>query len=227
MPDKNLEGKVVVVTGASGRLGQRLVERFTQHGATIAAIDLDADTIPGPAGTHGKAFSANVTRETDVVAVFQQIREAFGSPDVLVHTVGAWDGKPFLETSFDDWQRMIDLNLTSAFLCFREAARQMEERGGRLIGIASGQGADRGRAGQAGYSASKAGVVRLVEAVADEYNGTGLTAHAIAPSAIVFDENSDDKGVPVSDLIDLALYLCTSAAASLNGATLRAYGTLQ
>jgi NAD(P)-dependent dehydrogenase (short-subunit alcohol dehydrogenase family) len=88
-------------------------------------------------------------------------------------------------------------------------------------------GADKGRAEQAGYSAGKAGVVRLVEAIAEEYNGTGLTAHAIAPSAIVFDENSDDKGVPVGDLVDLALYLCTPAAASLNGATLRAYGTLR
>ena len=223
---KNLDKKVVVITGAAGRLGQRLVARFAQHGAAIAAIDLNADIITLPEGTPGKAFSANVTREEAVVAVFQQIDAALGPADVLLHTVGTWDGQPFLATSFEDWQRLIDLNLTSAFLCFREAARQMHGRGGRLIGIASGQGADKGRAEQAGYSASKAGVVRLVEAIAEEYNGTGLTAHAIAPSAIVFDKASDKKGVPVADLVELALYLCTPAAAALNGATLRAYGTL-
>lgn len=227
MPAKNLEEKVIVITGASGRLGQRLVEGFAQHGATLAAIDLNADTVTLPAGVSGKAFSANVTQEEAVVAVFQQIEAELGPADALLHTVGTWDGRLFLETSFEDWQRLIDLNLTSAFLCFREATQQMAGRGGRLIGIASGQGADKGRAEQAAYSASKAGVVRLVEAIAEEYNGTGLTAYAIAPSAIVFDENSDSKGVPVGDLVDLALYLCTPAAASLNGATLRAYGTLR
>ncbi|HMB94025.1 MAG TPA: SDR family oxidoreductase [Rhodothermales bacterium] len=227
MPDQNLNEKVVVITGASGRLGQRLVAGFAQHGATLAAIDLDADTIALPEGTPGKAFSGNVTQEEEVVAVFKQIKNTLGPVDVLLHTVGTWDGRPFLKTSLEDWQRLIDLNLTSAFLCFREAVRQMDGRGGRLIGIASGQGADKGRAEQAGYSASKAGVVRLVETLAEEFNGTGLTAHALAPSAIVFDENSDKKGVPVGDLVELALYLCTPAAASLNGATLRAYGTLR
>ncbi len=227
MASNNLDGKIVVVTGAAGRLGRHVVERFAEHGATIAAVDLDVDVIALPKGASGQTFSANVTDEADVETCFQQIGDAFGPIDVLVQTVGAWDGRPLLETSLDDWQRIVGLNLTSAFLCFREAARLMQGRGGRIIGIASGQGADRGRAQQGGYSAAKAGVVRLVEAVAEEFEGTGITAHAIAPSLILFGQDEALKGVAVAHLVDLALYLCSPAGDALNGATLRAYGTLR
>ncbi|MFQ5568972.1 MAG: SDR family NAD(P)-dependent oxidoreductase [Rhodothermales bacterium] len=227
MATNNLEGWVVVITGAAGRLGRRMVSRFAEHGATIAAVDVQADAMVLPEGARGRAFGVNVTDEAAVQVGFQQIGEAFGRVDALVHTVGAWDGRPFLDTSLDAWNRMVDLNLTSAFLCFREALRLMQGHGGRLIGIASGQGADRGRAQQGGYSAAKAGVVRLVEAVAEEMEGSGITAHAIAPSMILFEENSDQKGVAVSHIVDLALYLCSPAGDALNGATLRAYGSLR
>lgn len=224
MSANTLGEAVVVVTGATGRLGRRMMQRFADDGATVAALDRSGRL---PEDAPAQAFKANVTDEAEVVAAFQQIGETLGRVDALVHTVGAWDGRPFLDTSLDDWERIVRLNLTSAFLCFREAARLMQGRGGRLIGIASAQGADRGRAEQGGYSAAKAGLVRLVEAVAEEFEGTGITAHAIAPSSILFDDGGDQKGVPVFDLVDLALYLCGPAGAALNGATLRAYGTLR
>ena len=220
MADRNLAGKVVVVTGGTGRLGQRMVRGFAGHGATVATVD----RMPPPEGLPGSchAFQADVTDEEDVARVFAEIPETCGPPDVLVHTVGTWDSAPFRDTSLEHWQRLVSLNVTSTFLCFRAAARQMHERGGRLIGIASGQGADGGTARQGAYSASKAGVIRLVEAVAREFAGTGLTAHAIAPSTILFDE--DGKGVAASDLVELALYLASPAGEALNGAVLRAYG---
>ncbi len=224
MDTDHLQGKVVVVTGATGRLGGRVLDRFARHGAVVAAVARDAAEVALPRGAQGRAFSADVTREADVAACFGQVTDAFGPPDALVHTVGTWDGRPFLDTSLDDWDRLVRLNLTSTFLCFREAARRMTGRPGRLIGIASGQGADKGRAQQGAYSASKAGLVRLVEAVAEEFAGTGVTAHAIAPSTILFDEGGGQAGVAVSALVDLAVYLCTPAGAALNGATLRAYG---
>lgn len=221
MNDQNLDGKVVVITGGTGRLGERMVRGFAGRGAIVATLD----RMPPPEGLPGSchAFQVDVTDEDAVEQVFAQIPETCGPVDALVHTVGTWAGQPFLDTALDDWQRLLTLNLTSTFLCFRAAARQMQGRGGRLIGIASGQGADGGVAQQAAYSASKAGVVRLVEAVAAEFEGTGLTAHAIAPSTLLFDDSSDD-GVPAGDIVKLALYLCTPAGAALNGATLRAYG---
>ncbi len=225
MSANNLGEAVVVVTGAAGRLGRCMRQRFADHGATVAALVRDPSRLPE--SPPGQVFKANVTDEAEVVAGFQRIGETFGHVDALVHTVGAWDGRPLLETSLDDWERIVRLNLTSAFLCFREAARLMQGRGGRLIGVASGQGADKGRAQQGAYSAAKAGLVRLVEAVAEEFEGTGITAHAIAPSFILFDDPGDQQGVPVFDLVDLALYLCGPSGASLNGATLRAYGTLR
>ena len=222
MSANNLGEAVVVVTGAAGRLGGRMMQGFAGEGATVAALVRDPSRLSGSAA--GQVFKADVTNEDEVVAGFQQIGETFGAIDALVHTVGAWAGSPFLDTSLGDWEKIVRVNLTSTFLCFREAARLMQGRGGRLIGIASGQGADRGRARQGGYSASKAGLIRLVEAVAEEFDGAGITAHAIAPSTILYDEPADQKGVAVSDLVDLALYLCGPAGASLNGDTLRAYG---
>lgn len=221
-----LTGKTIVLTGAAGRLGQRMVRGLRAHGATVAALVLNAQEAEALAALDGMAahtFVANTTREADVVACFAHLADRYGRLDALIHTVGGWDGRPFLDTALADWQRQIDLNLTTAFLCFREAARHVQGHGGRLIALASGQGADKGRAQQGAYSAAKAGVVRLVEAVAEEFAGTGLTAHALAPSTILYD-GMTGPGVPAEHLVELAALLCTDAGAALNGATLRAYG---
>ena len=219
--------KVIIVTGAGGRLGRRMVQRFTDDGAIVAALDLPppgAEPPPFPGDAQGRVFQANVTVEDEVRTVFEQIQDELGPLYALIHTVGGWDGAPLTQTDLSDWSRLVDVNLTSAFLCFREAARLMQGREGRLIGICSAQGADHGRAQQAAYSASKAGVMRLVEAAAEEYRGTGLTAHAVAPSTLLFDGDADQDGVPAAHVVDLCAYLCTPVGASLTGDTLRAYG---
>lgn len=228
MAAHDLEGQLVVVTGAAGRLGRHVVRHLAQAGATLAVLDLDAAALHGVAET-AHPFAADATREASVQRAFGEIEAQLGVPDALVHTVGTWGAAPLAETALEDWQQLVDLNLTSAFLCFRAAARLMQKRPegtpARLVGIASGQGADRGAAEQGAYSAAKAGVVRLVEAVAAEYAGTGLTAHAIAPSTILFDGVDAQKGVRPERLAALCAYLLTPAADALSGATLRAYGT--
>jgi len=222
----SLSNQVVVITGAGGRLGRRIVQRFANEGATIVAIvlnDEEARSIPFPENAEGWAFPVDVTNEQLVRACFNQIGQQFPEIHALIHTVGGWEEKPFLETSMQDLDWMLRLNLTSAFLCFREAARLMAGRGGRLIGIASAQGADRGAARQVGYSAAKAGLIRLVESVAAEMQGSGVTAHAIAPSKILYDDE-DGPGVQVDDVVALCHSLVTSTGEALNGTTLRAYG---
>ena len=221
----SLSNKVVVITGAAGRLGQRLVARFAEEGAVIGAVvmnDEEARSIPFPEHAEGWAFPADVTDEELVTACFEQIGRQFGSIDALVHTVGGWEERPLFDTSSADLDRMLRLNLTSAFLCFREAARLMSGRGGQLIGIASAQGADRGVAGQFGYSAAKAGVVRLVESAAAELRGTGITAHAIAPSTIVHE--GQGEGVSAHNVVEICRSLITGLGPALNGSTIRAYG---
>lgn len=220
----DLQGRTVVVTGASGLLGGHLVRAFAAHGATIAAVvpsEDEARRVVVPEGAQVWAFPADVTAEADVRRAFDAIQGQFGRLDVLVHAVGAWESSSILETSLEAWERVLRLNLTSAFLCFREAARLMTGRTGRLVGIAARQGADRGVADQAAYSAAKAGLVRLVESVAAEFHGH-ITAHAIAPSTLTKEPGSD--GVSAAQIADLCVHLCLGAGDALNGATLRAYG---
>lgn len=220
-----LSNKVVVVTGASGRLGRRIVQQFADEGASIAAVvrtEDEARSLPFPESGQGWAFPIDLTDEKLVRAGFQQIRRHFDRIDAVIHTVGAWEARPIAETSTEEWKRVMDVNLTSTFLCFREAIRVMDGPG-RLIAFTSRQGADAGAAEQGGYSAAKAGVVRLVESISAEYRDRGITAHAVAPSLILYEDGSE--GVDVNDLIDVCRAVVGKAGRAVSGSTIRAYGT--
>ncbi len=216
-----IENTVVAVTGAGGRLGTVITRKLVDAGAMVAAIDVrPMDGIPDGASS----FVADLTDETSVAATLGKIEDDLGPLNGLIHTVGMWGGAPFAETKLDEWEMMLDVNLTTTFLCFREAVRRMKGRGGHLVAIASRQGADGGVAEQGPYSAAKAGVVRLVESVAAEYNGR-ITAAAVAPSMILFgDEDEDAKGVSVEAIADLCVYLADGGGTIHNGQVLRTFG---
>lgn len=220
----DLTGRVVVVTGGAGRLGRTLARHLAGAGATVAALDRD------PHDVGDLALRADVTDPASTEAAFGEVVARLGGVDAVVHTVGMWAGAPFAETSLEDWRRVLDVNLTSAFIVFREAARRMlaARSGGQLIGIASGQGADKGVAQQAAYSASKAGVVRLVESVAAEYRDADITAVAVAPSMILFgDEDPGTRGVEADEVARLCVTLCGPAGTVHNGSVMRAYGSMR
>ena len=223
MLEARLENTIIALTGAGGRLGSVITRKLLDAGATVAAIDVrPIDELPDGAAS----FNADLTDEASVARTFAQIEEELGPLGGLIHTVGMWGGAPFAETDLDSWEAMLTVNLTTTFLCFREAVRRMNGRGGRLVAITSGQGADGGVAEQGPYSAAKAGVVRLVEAVAAEYDGR-ITATAVAPSLILFGgEGEDARGVSVEAIADLCVYLCGEGGAIHNGEVLRAYGTI-
>ena len=219
----SLKDKKIVLSGSTGRLGQRIIQAFEPTEASLITIDRSINLDLVEKHEHILlATQADVTDEASVIDTFGHIIDETGIPDVLIHTVGGWDGRPFTETTLETWQSMVNLNLTSAFLMFREALRHMKS--GAVIGITAGQGADHGVGQQAAYSATKGGLTRLIESIADEYKGTGITAHAIAPAMILFEPPFDQAGVPAPDLAALCVYLSTDAGRSLNGATLRAYG---
>lgn len=223
----DLSGIPVVLTGAAGRLGRVLTRRLLEAGAVVAAVDAHAAQ-PAEEADRLRFYGADVTDERAVAEAFGRIREEVGVPSALVHTVGMWAGAPLAETALSDWETVLRVNLTSTFLCFREAVRQMRQagQGGRLVAIASRQGADGGVAEQAAYSASKAGVVRLVEATTAEHAAHGITAAAVAPSMILFGEEGESaRGVPAQRVADLCAYLCAEGGAVHNGAVLRAYGS--
>jgi 3-oxoacyl-[acyl-carrier protein] reductase len=206
----------VVVTGASGRLGRVLVRMFEDHGAIVTAVD----RAPSEVGAR-RFVEGDLSDETSAKSVFDTIARS-GAPDVVVHAVGMWGETPVDTTSLSDWRTVFDINLTSTFLCFREALRCMTS-GGRLIAFAAGQGADRAAPRQAAYSAAKAGVVRLVEATDAEVRDRGIRAFAIAPSMILFGED-DGPGTRDIDLARLCLYLASDAGRSLAGSVIRSYG---
>jgi NAD(P)-dependent dehydrogenase (short-subunit alcohol dehydrogenase family) len=190
----------------------------------VAALDREAP----PGGD--LVLVADALDEGALGAAFDRAERELGPVEAVVHTVGMWDGGPLAETGLDAWRRVLDVNLTSAFVVFREAARRMLASGteGHLVGVAAGQGVDRGVAQQAAYSASKAGVVRLVEAAAAEYRDASITATAVAPSLILFgDEEEGARGVAVDEVADLCVTLCGSAGTVHNGSVVRAYGSMR
>ena len=218
---QDIDTPVVAIFGGSGRLGKHLVAGYSQAGYRVVALDRTAAT--GNADGDVLSMQVDSLDEAAVREAFDSIMRHHGRLDSVIQTVGMWGMAPLLETSLQDWTRMLDVNLTSTFLCFREAARVMQGKQGRLIGITSQQGAERGVSQQAGYSAAKAGVLRLVESVAAEYAGQGLTAHALAPSTILYGGEAS-TGVRVEDLVSMCLYVSGSAGAALNGSVIRAFG---
>ena len=210
----------IIVTGASGRLGSLLATHLQESGAHVAAIS--SKRLPYRlSSSNSRAYSADIVDEDSVSACARQIDTDFGRIDGLVHAAGAWSATPIASTSLRDWEALLRVNLVSTFLWFREAAALMHD-GGRLIAFASAQGADRAAEDQSAYSASKAGVIRIVEAAGTEFAPRRITAHAIAPSIIDF--GGGDEGVPATDLLALCDHLLSPAGAALNGTVVRAYG---
>ena len=215
----DLTDRIVIVTGASGRLGRVVVRAMVEKGARVAALDREA---PARLPDRARGWEANLTDEADVARVFGEVADEMGTPWALVHTVGTWDGGPLAETTLNAWRSVLDLNLTSAFLCVREVVRHMDA--GRIIGIASRQGVDRAPAQQAAYAASKAGVMRLIEAASAEHEG--IAAVSIAPSTILFGgEEEGAAGVTAEALAEMCVRLAGDAGAVHDGSVLRAYGT--
>lgn len=227
MADSAVAHDTVVVTGANGRLGRVICKAFRAQGARLVGV-VRTDEIRQQLRSDDEmptdVFVADMTAEHEVDSCFTAIEEEFDSIDALIHTVGMWTETPLLQTRFDEWEEVLSINLTSTWLCFRGAVPLMKD-GGRLIGFSSAQGADRGQSRQAAYSAAKAGLVRLVETAAREFEERGITAHAVAPSFIRFGGSDEQhEGVDASELASLCIYLCGTGGKALNGQTIRTYG---
>jgi 3-oxoacyl-[acyl-carrier protein] reductase len=191
-----LQDKVVAITGGARGIGKAIAMAFADKGAQLALIDLnqaDLDTARAEfaaRGVQARTYALNVAKEDQVVRAFEQITADFGRLDVLVNNAGiikdgllvkVKDGKPVGKMGLEQWQAVIDVNLTGVFLCGREAAERMilAGNGGVIINISSISKA--GNAGQSNYSAAKAAVTAMAVVWAKELARFGIRAGSIAP----------------------------------------------
>lgn len=195
---KQLEGQVAVVTGASRGIGRAIALTLATEGAKVvvnyaqsstAAEDIVA-TITA-AGGEALSLPADVSQADQVDALMSRTLEAFGRIDILVNNAGITRDTLLLRMKLEDWQAVIDLNLTGVFLCTKAVAKGMlKQRSGRIINIASVAG-QMGNPGQANYSAAKAGVIGFTKTVAKELASRGVTVNAVAPGFIKTDMTGD------------------------------------
>ena len=195
----NLDGSMVLVTGAARGLGAAMANGLAERGANLALVDLAVESLENTReacraqGSDVRCYAADVSKETDVVRVFEQAVNDFGRLDASINNAGilrdgllvkARDGEIVDKLSLEQWQAVIDVNLTGVFLCGREAAAQMVRlnAGGCIINLSSVSRA--GNFGQSNYSASKAGVAAMTVVWARELARHGIRVNAVAPGFV-------------------------------------------
>ncbi len=191
-----LNGKLAVITGGGRGIGRAMALAFAAKGANVATVDLNADDLDATVqsciahGVRAKAYVCNVTQEDAVIATLDQIVTDFGRLDVMINNAGitkdallvkAQDGKVTNKMSLQQWQAVIDVNLTGVFLGAREAAERMIALGNGGVIINTSSISRAGNIGQTNYSAAKAGVVAMATVWGKELARYGIRTGAIAP----------------------------------------------
>jgi 2-hydroxycyclohexanecarboxyl-CoA dehydrogenase len=183
-------GKVAIVTGAAGGIGLGCARRLAKDGYRVAMLDLQEDLLQKEVdslkagGADVLAFTADVSKRGDIDAAYAAVRKAWGPISIVVANAGIGGTQAFATMTVEQWQRMIDINLTGVFHTIQPAVAEMvEQKWGRIVTISS-------QAGQSGgplrshYSAAKAGVIGLTKALARELGKTGVTVNTIPPSVV-------------------------------------------
>jgi len=191
-----LKGKTIAVTGAARGIGRALAEDFAAHGAHLALIDLRLDELAealaacAARGVQARGYEGNVARESEVSSIFDRIVADFGRLDGLVNNAGivrdgllvkSKDGSVTGKMSLEQWQAVIDVNLTGVFLCGREGAERMIRLGGGGVIVNISSISRLGNVGQSNYTAAKAGVAAMSVVWARELARYQIRVGAVAP----------------------------------------------
>ena len=234
-----LENKVALVTGAARGIGKAIAKALSAEGAVVivnynGSAQRAAETVKEIEEAGGKALAirCNVADFTACKDMIDGIIKEQGRLDILVNNAGITRDGLLMKMSEEDFDSVMDTNLKGAFNCIRHAARQMiKQKSGRIISISSVSGV-LGNAGQANYSASKAGIIGLTKATAREVASRGITVNAIAPGFITTDmtevlseavKTSVTETIPMKkfgkpeDIAQTALFLASEEAAYITG----------
>lgn len=242
---KSLEGKVAVITGGSAGLGKATIMKFAQEGAIV--INWDINTERGEAlvaelrglGFKTAFYQVNTSDKASVQTAADDVIKNFGKIDILVNNAGITRDATLLKMTDEQWQQVIDINLSGVYNCTRVVAPFMVQNGfGRIISISSVVGLF-GNFGQTNYAAAKAGVIAMTQTWAKELGRKGVNANAVAPGFIhteilnAMPEDVLDKmrskvplqrlGTP-EDIANVNAFLASSAADYINGATISVDG---
>ncbi len=191
--EKELSGQIAIVTGAAEGIGEEIAKTLASEGAKVVIADINLEGAKGVAseiqkmGGLAQAVKTDVTQAQEVDEMVRGVHEAWGRIDLLVNNVGGFQDFPsIVETTEEEWDRVVALNLKSVFLCSRAVVRNMLERkAGRIINIASIAGVtpNPNMTSNFPYGAAKAGVIGLTKHLAKELGPYGITVNAISPSA--------------------------------------------
>ena len=190
--------KNVLVTGATGGIGKAIAKAFAQNGYNVALhtytkmneAEKEAQRLSDVYGICAVAVKADVSDEAMVKNMFSQLESTFGKIDILVNNAGVSSVMMLCDTTEKEWNRVLDVNLKGAFLCSREASKNMvHNKWGRIINISSVWGVS-GASCETVYSASKAGLVGFSKALAKELAPSSITVNAVSPGLIDTEMNS-------------------------------------
>ena len=243
---KLLEGKVAVVTGAARGIGKAIALKFAAEGADVAFTDLVIDE-NGKAteaeiaalGVRAKGYASNAANYEDTHNVVAEILKDFGRIDILVNNAGITRDGLMMRMDEKQWDAVITVNLKSAFNFIHAVTPiMMRQKGGSIINMASVVGVS-GNAGQANYSASKAGMIGLAKSIAKELGSRGVRANAIAPGFIITDMTAQlseevrdawAKQIPLrrggtpEDVANVATFLASDLSSYVTGQVIHCCG---
>ncbi|WP_299559767.1 3-oxoacyl-[acyl-carrier-protein] reductase [uncultured Sulfitobacter sp.] len=238
----DLTGKCALITGASGGIGADVARALHAQGAVVGLSGTRTEPLEALAaelGERAHVLPCNLSDMAAVEALPKQAVEAMGAVDILINNAGITRDNLFMRMSEDEWQSVLDVNLTATFkLCKGVMRGMMKARWGRIVNISSIVGAT-GNPGQANYAASKAGMIGMSKSLAYEVASRGITVNAVAPGFIetaMTDKLTDDQksgimgqipagrmGTP-SEIASAVVYLASGEAGYVTGATLHVNG---
>jgi 3-oxoacyl-[acyl-carrier protein] reductase len=240
-----LKGKVALVTGGAQGIGKAVALTLARHGADLIVADVNLEKASETAkeveaaGRAAMAVDVDVTRLSDVEQMVESAIGHFGKIDILINNAGIARDKLILRMSEEDWDAVLDVNLKGTFNCTKATIKHMsKQRSGKIVNIASVVG-EMGNAGQANYSASKAGVIGFTKTIAREFAQRGINVNAIAPGYIqtpmtdVLPEKAKEelkRMIPMErlgqpeDVAQAVLFLVSEASSYVTGQVLNVNG---
>jgi NAD(P)-dependent dehydrogenase (short-subunit alcohol dehydrogenase family) len=227
----NLSGKVLAITGSDGALGQAAAAALSAYGATLALIEhasTPSTALPAGARRYG---GIDLTQENAARAVMERVVKEAGRLDGLVNIAGGFRWEELAGGTLDSWDSMYRINLRTAVVsCQAALPFLLQSGGGRIVNVGA-MGAVKAAAGMGAYAASKAGVAKLTEALAEELKDRGITVNAILPSTLDTPKNRADmpradftRWVAPAEAAEVIAFLVSDAARAVTGALIPVAG---